>query len=366
LIHGNKLLNFSSIIMNISSEIIEWYLANKRDLPWRNTKDPYKIWMSEIILQQTKVEQGLSYYHKLISNFPTVQDLAVADEETILKNWQGLGYYSRARNLHFAAKQITKDFDNNFPNTYEDIISLKGVGEYTAAAIASFAFQLPYAVVDGNVFRLLSRFFGVDTPINSSEGKKIFSKLAQTHLDTKRPDTYNQAIMEFGSQMCKPKNPECIRCPLQSTCIAFSENKIQDLPVKLKKTKQKVLHFDYFYIRFKNETFIKKRLDNGIWKNLYEFPLIDSEKELSEKDVLKKAEDQGWLNFNTSEIKSISKKYKHILSHRIIYARFWEIKSRQTPTINSVSKIRIENISEYPVSRLIEKFLEENILNNNQ
>ncbi len=362
--HGKKVDHFSTILMQISTEIITWYLANKRNLPWRNTQDPYKIWISEVILQQTRVEQGLSYYHKLTKAFPKVEDLAQAEEEVVLKNWQGLGYYSRARNLHFAAKQIVHDYDNKFPSNYKDIISLKGVGEYTAAAIASFAFQLPHAVVDGNVFRLLSRLIGIATPINSTQGKKEFSELAQSFIDTKNPDIYNQAIMEFGSQMCKPKNPNCNECPLQSSCFAFSKNKIHELPVKLKKTKQKVLYFDYFFIKYKNKTIIHKRSDNDIWKNLYQFPLIKNKEELSEEKVLKIATEMNWIDTKNSEIKSISKKYKHILSHRIIFARFWEIKSTKKPVIDSTLTIDIKDTSKYPVSRLIEKYLDDNIINN--
>jgi len=281
--------------MCIATEIIPWYLANKRDLPWRNTQDPYKIWISEIILQQTRVEQGISYYHKLTTAFPTIKHLAQADEEIVLKNWQGLGYYSRARNLHFAAKQIVNDFNNKFPNNYNDIISLKGVGEYTAAAIASFAFQLPYAVLDGNVFRLLSRLMGIDTPINSTKAKKEFSELAQSLMNTKHPDLYNQAIMEFGSQVCKPKKPKCNECPLQSSCFAFSKNKIQLLPVKPKKNKQKVMYFNYFYFRYQDKTFIQKRSENDIWKNLYQFPLIENTKDFSTEEVLQIATKMNWI-----------------------------------------------------------------------
>ena len=225
--------------MQFSSQIISWYLEFKRDLPWRNTTNPYNIWLSEIILQQTQVKQGLPYYEKFITHFPTVESLANADEEQVLKLWQGLGYYSRARNLHFAAKQIAES--GSFPTNYKAILELKGVGEYTAAAIASFAYKLPHAVVDGNVFRLLSRVYGVDIAINSTEGKKYFSKLANTLLDTKRPDTHNQAIMEFGAMMCKPKNPNCEQCPLSNECIAFNSNSIEAFPVKIKKNESKVL-----------------------------------------------------------------------------------------------------------------------------
>ena len=222
-----------------SSKIIKWYSLHKRELPWRYTKNPYKIWLSEIILQQTQVKQGLPYYQKFIKTFPSVSELANADEEQVLKLWQGLGYYSRARNLHFAAKQI--HHAGFFPNEYKDIIKLKGVGEYTAAAIASFAFKLPYAVVDGNVFRLLSRFYGINAPIDTYKGKKKISELAQTLLVKEEPDTHNQAIMEFGSQMCKPKQPNCNSCPLRDQCFAFANNTIHLLPVKKGKVKVKTV-----------------------------------------------------------------------------------------------------------------------------
>ena len=227
--HYNS-LEFTTLWIFFLLKLLNGTPKHKRELPWRNTKDPYKIWLSEIILQQTQVKQGLPYYQKFIKSFPSVSELANANEEQVLKLWQGLGYYSRARNLHFAAKQIHQA--GFFPKEYKDIINLKGVGEYTAAAIASFAFKLPYAVVDGNVFRLLSRFYGIDTPIDTSKGKKEFSEIAQTLLVKEEPDTHNQAIMEFGSQMCKPKQPNCNSCPLRDECVAFANNTTHLLPVK--------------------------------------------------------------------------------------------------------------------------------------
>lgn len=341
-----------------SSKIIKWYSQHKRELPWRNTKDPYKIWLSEIILQQTQVKQGLPYYQKFIKSFPSVSELANANEEQVLKLWQGLGYYSRARNLHFAAKQIQQA--GFFPKEYKDIIRLKGVGEYTAAAIASFAFKLPYAVVDGNVFRLLSRFYGIDTPIDTSKGKKEFSEIAQTLLLKKEPDTHNQAIMEFGSQMCKPKQPNCNSCPLRDECVAFANNTTHLLPVKKGKVKMKTVFFEYFFFKMNGCTLVNKRSDDGIWQNMYEFPLITTDGLKSTEEILNHNQFESWVNDIDFSVESISE-FKHILSHRKINARFWEIKCQKTLPVSNFKKIKIETIGKLAVSRLIEKFIQAKI-----
>ena len=342
-----------------SSEIIKWYSLNKRELPWRYTKDPYKIWLSEIILQQTQVKQGLPYYQKFIKTFPSVSELANASEEEVLKLWQGLGYYSRARNLHFAAKQIFRA--GLFPNEYKNIIKLKGVGEYTAAAIASFAFKLPHAVVDGNVFRLLSRFYGIDTPIDTYKGKKKFSELAQTLLVKEEPDTHNQAIMEFGAQMCKPKQPNCNICPLKEQCLAFANNTIHHLPVKKSKVKVKTVFFEYFFFKMNGYTLVNKRTDNGIWRNMYEFPLITTEELKNIEEILNCNQFELWVKGIDFSIESISE-FKHILSHRKINARFWEIKCQNMLPLSNFQKIKIETIDKLAVSRLIEKFIQAKIL----
>ena len=347
--------------MNFSQEIINWYDLNKRDLPWRKTKDPYKIWLSEIILQQTKVAQGLPYYHKFCQTFPDVQKLANAKEEEVLKLWQGLGYYSRARNLHFASKQIINSFEGKFPENYKDIISLKGVGEYTAAAIASFAYKLPHAVLDGNVFRLLSRFYGIDTAINSSSGKKIFSELAQTVLDKTKADTNNQAIMEFGALMCKPKDPDCNDCPLKEGCKAFQNNEIDKLPVKIKKGKQKKLYFEYLFITNKENTYINKRVEKGIWQNLYEFPFIEFNESRSEEEVIKSIQNQEFLKQAKFEFLKTSEIHKHILSHRIINGRVWHIEIEEKLKDHQWKEITKKSLNNYPMSRLMEIFLETNI-----
>lgn len=342
--------------MIFSDQIISWYKQHKRDLPWRGLKDPYRIWLSEIILQQTRVEQGTPYYLRFVEQYPTIKDLAVANQEEVLKLWQGLGYYSRARNLHFAAQQVMNEFDGVFPNTHKDILSLKGVGEYTAAAIASFAYDLPHAVVDGNVYRLLARYFGIHTPINSTEGKKSFFALANKLLDKQNASDYNQGIMEFGSQQCKPVNPDCNNCPLQEGCIAFQEKLVKELPIKLKTVKQKKLYFDYFFIQHERNTYIKKRSAKGIWQNLYDFPLIEKEKKSNENDILTQAQETFNINFESIKV---SKEYKHILSHRTIFARFWSVKTSKELQFLNTQKIPLEDLHQYPIPRLIELFLQD-------
>tara|TARA_Y100001978_G_scaffold199448_1_gene213788 strand:- start:210 stop:1247 length:1038 start_codon:yes stop_codon:yes gene_type:complete len=341
-----------------SSKIIKWYSQHKRELPWRNTKDPYKIWLSEIILQQTQVKQGLPYYQKFIKTFPNVSALANANEEQVLKLWQGLGYYSRARNLHFTAKQIHQA--GFFPKEYKEIITLKGVGEYTAAAIASFAFKLPYAVLDGNVFRLLSRFYGLDTPIDTYKGKREFSEIAQALLVKEEPDTHNQAIMEFGSQMCKPKQPDCNSCPLRDECVAFADKTIHLLPFKIGKVKVKTVFFEYFFFEMKGYTLVNKRAEDGIWQNMYEFPLITNEELKSTEEILNYNQFISWVKDVDFSIESISE-FKHILSHRKINARFWIVRCHNILPVSSFQKIKIEKIDKLAIPRLIEKFIQAKI-----
>ncbi len=263
--------------MSFSKTLITWYLDNKRDLPWRKTKDPYHIWLSEIMLQQTRVAQGLPYFLAFTEAFPTVFDLAKADEEKVLKLWQGLGYYSRARNLHATAKYISEELSGNFPNNYKDLLKLKGIGEYTAAAIASFSFKECVPVVDGNVYRVLSRYFDIETDIASSGAKKEFTQLASELIDKKKPELFNQAIMEFGALQCVPKSPDCNSCPLDNSCLALAKNKVSQLPIKLKKQKITNRFFNYLLvIDNKNQAIINKRTQKGIWHNLYEFPFENS------------------------------------------------------------------------------------------
>jgi len=267
--------------MDFANSLTRWYLKNKRDLPWRNTQNPYFIWLSEIMLQQTRVAQGMPYFFAFTNAFPTVFDLANASEEQVLKLWQGLGYYSRARNLHKTAQFVATELDGKFPDTYKELIKLKGVGEYTAAAIASFSFDENVPVVDGNVFRVLSRYFDIETDILSSGAKKEFTALAYELMSKDNPALFNQAIMEFGALQCVPKNPNCEVCPLNNGCLALQKNKVDQLPVKSKKTKVKNRFFNYVVFLDENQnTIIQKRSDKGIWHNLYEFPLIETETEI--------------------------------------------------------------------------------------
>lgn len=348
---------------SLRNSLLEWYKTHKRELPWRDTSDPYKIWVSEVILQQTQVIQGTGYYYRFINRFPDVASLATADEQEVLKYWQGLGYYSRARNLHFAAKQIVDEHNGCFPESYSNILALKGVGEYTAAAISSIAFNKPYAVVDGNVSRVLSRLFLVQEPINESSGKSIIKQLADELLDKSNPGTFNQALMEFGALHCKPANPKCSTCTLSDFCLAFQKNLTTGLPLKTKKAKQKKRYFLYYVIIDKNLTWISKRTKNDIWKGLYEFPLLESDTVPADEAILHSLNTIFFKPDSTFEVKYISEEYSHILTHQIIKARFIVIESKDAP-INSEGFLQIKKsgISDYPVSRLMEKFLEEDNL----
>ena len=342
--------------MDFTKSVINWYSEHKRDLPWRNTKNPYFIWLSEIILQQTQVKQGLPYYEKFVKAYPTIFDLANSDEQDVLKLWQGLGYYSRARNLHFTAKHIANDLNGVFPNTYKEIIKLKGIGDYTASAIASIAFGETTAVVDGNVYRVLSRFFGIDTPINSTKGIKEFKLLASKLIDSEQPAEFNQAIMEFGAQQCKPKRPYCIVCPLQDTCVAFQKNKIETLPVKLKKTKIRNRYFNYLvFIDPDKRTLLEKRTEKGIWQNLFQFPLLESEKSLSIKDFETQIKSHKILSDKRYDISLYNETdIIHKLSHQHLHTTFWIINTQELPT----KGIKFETIHDYATPILIKNFLD--------
>lgn len=346
---------------SFSDKLINWYTEHKRDLPWRNTKNPYLIWLSEIILQQTRVDQGMAYYLKFSEEFPTIKDLAKADNEKIMKLWQGLGYYSRARNLHSTAQLITEQYQGRFPDTYDDILALKGIGSYTAAAIASFAYDLPHAVVDGNVYRVLSRVFGMDLPIDSTTGKKEFYRLAQEVINRKKPAQHNQAIMEFGAMQCKPVNPDCNPCVLNTMCVAFAQKRVNELPVKEKKTKVRDRYFNYIVLHHQQKTILHKRLQKDIWINLYDFPMIETSKEVTEERFL---ESNDWKNFIGNipySIRSVSAYHKHVLSHQKIYARFWEVTCNAPLTplvIDSRILIPEKNMEKYAVPRLIENYLQ--------
>ncbi len=345
-----------------SKGIQSWYNKNKRDLPWRNQTNPYRIWLSEIILQQTQVKQGMSYYLKFVKNYPTVKHLANSSEDKILKDWQGLGYYSRARNMLFAAKSIVKGRKGEFPNTYKEIKMLKGVGEYTASAISSFAFNLPHAVVDGNVYRLLSRVYGINTPIDSGDGKKKFQSLANELLDTNNPALHNQAIMEFGSQFCKPANPNCDNCIFSNKCYAFGANMVGQLPVKSKKINVVNRYFNYLILVDKNKNIIvNKRAEKDIWKGLFEFFLIESSGEIEPKQLFEMEQFKKATGKNFSVL-NISKKYKHVLTHQNLHTKFYIIKLNLThPKSQKFSKTN--KLSQYAFPRLIEIFLSDCKLN---
>ena len=336
--------------------IVEWYKENKRELPWRESADPYLIWISEIILQQTRVAQGYDYFLRFIKRFPDVRTLAAAEEDEVMKYWQGLGYYSRARNLHAAAKSM----NGVFPETYPEVLALKGVGEYTAAAICSFAYGMPYAVVDGNVYRVLSRYFGIDTPIDSTEGKKLFAALADEMLDKKHPAVYNQGIMDFGAIQCTPQSPDCLFCPLVGSCSALSKGWVTKLPVKQHKTKTTNRYFNYIYVRAGAYTFINKRTGNDIWKNLFELPLIETPTALSEEDFLTLPEFRAlFAPREVPVVRSICREVKHVLSHRVIYANLYEVTlSENLTSFSDFLKIRVDELEQYAVSKLVQDLLQ--------
>lgn len=328
--------------MEFANTIISWFQENGRALPWRETKDPYAIWLSEIILQQTRIAQGWEYWERFMAQYPKVEELAAASEDEVLRLWQGLGYYSRARNLHAAAKQIVAL--GKFPDTLEDIKALKGVGDYTAAAIGSFAFDIPAAVVDGNVYRVLSRYFGIDTPINSTQGKKEFAALAQSLIPARDAAAYNQGMMDFGAIQCTPQSPKCLLCPLAETCVALREGRVEELPVKLKTLKVQTRRLNYIYIRCNGEIAIHRRGEGDIWQGLWEpynvsdlsaLPTFDAPLVLKAKDV------------------------KHVLTHRILLADFYLLETKIRPLLpDDYIWIKESEISEYGIPRLIEILLE--------
>ncbi len=340
--------------MIFQEKIKNWYQINKRNLPWRNTTDPYKVWISEIILQQTQVSQGLPYYYRFVSEFPTVTELANADEDHILKLWQGLGYYSRARNLHYSAKVIRDKYNSNFPSDYYHIKKLKGVGDYTAAAISSFCFKLPYAVLDGNVYRLLSRYFGIDAPIDTSTGKKKFVEISQELICVKEPDIYNQAIMEFGSLQCRPKNPNCAKCILKSTCYSYETELVSLLPIKSKLLKIVDKYFNFIIFISGSHTFIHKR-KNGIWKSLYQFPLIEGE--FSFDELKSQREWRDLINNKEINLKYSSSTITHKLTHQRIHAIFHHVEIEDLYS-KEYMRVNLSELQNYPTPRLIEKYIQ--------
>jgi len=343
---------------------MNWSIENDRPMPWKGEKNPYFIWLSEIILQQTRVEQGWAYYERFRNRFPKVGDLAEAPEDVVMKMWEGLGYYSRARNLHATAKYIQEEYQGIFPQAYDDILALKGIGPYTAAAISSFAYDLPYAVVDGNVYRVLSRYFGISTPIDSGAGKKEFAKLAQQLLDTSQAGAYNQAIIDFGATVCKPKKANCTDCPMQNQCQAYAEGLVEDLPVKAKKIVRKTRHFNYLILQHNDQQWIQKRIEKDIWQNLYEFPLIETTHLLTLDEIRRNS---FWGSLPTPdrpELRSKKGPFKQQLTHQNIIANFWVFQLDREPDFLQDHAIPVspESLSNYAFPNIIDLYLQDNSL----
>ena len=340
--------------MKFSEIILRWYSENKRSLPWRSTIDPYNIWLSEIILQQTRVVQGIPYYLRFIETFPTIGDLANASEENVLKLWQGLGYYSRARNLHATAKIIVDQYGGKFPQNYKELLALPGVGDYTASAIASICFNQPEAVLDGNVYRVLARYFGKDIPINSTKGKKYFRTLAQELIDPDEIRDYNQAIMEFGAVQCSPASPDCNSCPLGTDCVALATNKVRKLPVKTKKLKVRTRHFNYLVgIDSLKRTQLIQRNQDDIWKSLYEFPLLETTSEVGIDQVQKHCHKLLMVNDVEDIYETDYGNLIHKLSHQRLHTRFWIVKTND----QFQEGIPLEKLDQFPVPVPIAKFI---------
>ena len=329
---------------------------NDRHMPWKGEKNPYYIWLSEIILQQTRVEQGLPYFLSFKQKYPTVKHLAEAPEDDVMRLWQGLGYYSRARNLHETAKNIHFNMDGNFPGAFEGLVKLKGVGDYTASAIASFAFGEKKAVVDGNVIRVLARVFGISIAADTTEGKKKFASLAQELIDDQQPAAYNQAIMDFGAVLCTPQNPMCDECPFQKTCVAYQQNRIDELPAKKKKIKIQQRYFNYLVIKTEREIYIRKRTENDIWKNLYELPMFETAQPLR-KNI--KAAISDFLGTKDFEITTYSEGSIQLLTHRKIHAQFIEI---EIPDFkkwqqDGTERIKLSQLNNYGFPKTVNMFL---------
>jgi len=346
--------------MSFSHLIMQWYGENKRDLPWRHTNDPYRIWVSEVILQQTRVEQGLAYYHRFVERFPDVESLAKADEEEVIKIWQGLGYYSRARNMHQSARTIHHDNQSIFPASYDELIKIRGVGDYSASAISSIAYGEAHPVVDGNVLRVVARFEGIMEPVNTSAGRKKVKKLLSKYIDPAQPGIFNQAIMELGALVCKPKQPLCLQCPIQRNCYAFGKKLTGELPSLNKARPSKVRFFHYLVIYSHQEQedyiWLKKRTGADIWKNLYDFPLIEAESELSMKEI---ELNQQWRDITGPyelSIDPVIETARHLLTHRELRVKFILMVSHDYYHPGYV-KINLKDFHKYPVPRLIENFL---------
>jgi A/G-specific adenine glycosylase len=342
--------------MQIVLNILQWYQKNKRDLPWRATNNPYFIWLSEIILQQTQVIQGLNYYYKFIENFPTIHHLAAANEEDILKLWQGLGYYSRARNLHKAAQTIVNDFNGEFPNTYNDVLKLSGVGPYTASAITSMAYELPYPVLDGNVYRFVARLYNIDLPINQPKTYTAFQEILTEMMVNQKPSTFNNAMMEMGAIVCKPVQPLCQNCPVLSFCEAYKKGTVNQLPVKLNKVKVKTRVFNYFYFNLNGAFYMEKRTQKDIWENMYQLPLIETNNPVNNSELKLMLAEKQWgdsldINFEMD--------LSHQLTHQKILVKVWSCSLDNKSFRTEKDWIKVDEVSykKYPIPKLIEKIV---------
>ncbi|WP_266203180.1 A/G-specific adenine glycosylase [Pontibacter kalidii] len=349
---------------HFAQTLLSWYGRHKRSLPWRETTDPYFIWLSEVILQQTRVAQGLPYYERFTATYPTVQDLAAAPQDEVLRLWQGLGYYSRARNMHHTAQLVVEQYGGQFPGKYEELLKLKGVGSYTAAAIAAFAFQEQVAVLDGNVFRVLARVFGISDDIAAPASRKVFQQLADQLVPIDEPDTYNQAIMEFGAIQCTPVMPDCLFCPLQQSCFAFNHGMVQELPVKSKAKAARPRFFHYIVFELDGAFYLRKRLGGDIWQGLYDFYLYESDnKELAMEQLLQELQEAG-VPVQEAQVQPPAKDYKHILSHQKITARFYRIKLKaplkdEVITETRLAPYTVEKIEALPKPVLISSYLKD-------
>lgn len=342
--------------MNFSDELVQWYLKNKRQLPWRDTTDAYVIWLSEIILQQTRVEQGMPYFYRFLEKYPGVKVFAAAGEDDILKLWQGLGYYSRGRNMLKTARQVVELYDGKFPEEYSQLIKLKGIGEYTAAAISSFAANEAKAVVDGNVYRVLARYFGIEEPINSTKGRKMFQEIADEVLNREQPGLHNQAIMEFGAMLCKPKSPDCGICPVRQGCYAFNNDKIAVLPQKLKTVKVRERFFNYILVTDEDRVLMNKRDEKDIWANMYDLPLIETSSYLPPEKVTELLQAKEFFGNNIKIINAFSAK-KHILTHQRIHAQFIRIENQPIKLEQKWSFIEVEKLKLLALPKVINIFI---------
>jgi A/G-specific adenine glycosylase len=355
-------LNLFQATTDFSDKLIRWYETNKRELPWRNTRDPFRIWISEVILQQTRVEQGLKYYNAFISRFPDIHTLAKASEQDVIKIWQGMGYYSRARNIHATAREIIMKFDGHFPGDYGELLKLKGIGSYTASAISSLAFDLPFPVADGNVQRVISRLYGIKDPVNTSRVKNEIQQVLEILMDRSRPGLFNQAIMEFGALFCKPKNPDCAGCLFCAECKAFQAGKVSEIPDRGRHPKVYERYFNYLVLLSKEghsrKLFLNKRTGSDIWKNMYDFPLIETKRMFATEEFFRSHPFIRLLGDADYSVIQISPELKHMLSHQRLHVRFFILEVRKFHP-GGFLKISPEEIHEYPVPRLIERFLDQ-------